>query len=54
MKRYMSKDDFDFIKALNLPIGSKVIQTGKYLERNDSFALNERHFNKSYKGFNNG
>ncbi len=54
MKRYMNREDFDFIKALNLPAGSKVVRTGKCLERNDDFALNERHFNKSFKELNNG
>ncbi len=54
MKRYMNREDFAFFKALNLPAGSKVVRTGKYLERNDDFHLNERHFNKTVKELNNG
>lgn len=50
----MAKEDFEFIKALNLPTGSAVVKTGKYLNRNDDWHLNERHFYNKTKGLNNG
>jgi len=41
------------LAALNLPIGSGVHRVGK-LESNDDWNLNERHFYKASKEFENG